>query len=174
LYLGIATFEQTFPLSAFAALSKLSVPALYRTSPSLLNPRHLQLPSGCLRVRQAVSISPRPFSEAADDSRRALHPGSRTPPSWSFSSSESEVSTEVGAGGRRYCCTCPEDRPTARMGKFGWRACAKRSEDRGSVQIVSNIFCAIQSFRASGESKELEKNFFGQAKSLQGRHECTC
>ena len=42
MYLGIATFEQTFPLSAFAALSKLSVPALYRTSPSLLNPRHLQ------------------------------------------------------------------------------------------------------------------------------------
>jgi hypothetical protein len=81
LSLGIATFEQTFPLSAFAALSKLSVPALYRTSPSLLNPRHLQLPSGCLRVRQAVSISPRPFSEAANDSRRALDPGSRTPPS---------------------------------------------------------------------------------------------
>ena len=79
------------------------------------------------------------------------------------------MSIDVGAGGRRYCCTCPEDRPTARMGKFGWRACAKRSEDRGSVQIVSNIFCSIQSCRASGESKELEKNFFGQAKSLQGR-----
>jgi hypothetical protein len=81
LSLGIATFEQTFPFSAFAALSKLSVPALYMTSPSVLNPRHLQLPSGCLRVRQAVSISPRPFSEAADDSRRGLDPGSCTPPS---------------------------------------------------------------------------------------------
>jgi hypothetical protein len=62
---------------------------------------------------------------------------------------------------------CPEDRPTARMGKFGWRAWAKRSEDRGSVQIVSNIFCAIQSCRAIGESKELEKNFSAKPRACR-------
>jgi hypothetical protein len=116
---GMATLEQTRPVSIRAAFSKPSVPALYKISPLGVKPRHLQLPSGCLRVRQAVSTSPRPFSEAEDDNRRDLDPGSRTPPSSSSSSSELEVSVEVGAGGSRYACTCPEDRPTARIGRDG-------------------------------------------------------
>ena len=136
---GMATFEQTRPVSVRAAFSKPSVPALYNISPPGLKPRHLQLPSGCLRVRQAVSTSPRPFSQAAEDNRRDFDLESCTPPS-SSSSSSSEVSLDVGAGGSRYACTCPEDRPTARTGSIGWRVWAKRSEDRGRVQIVSNIF----------------------------------
>ena len=72
LSMGMVTLEQTRPVSVRAAFSKPSVPALCSISPSGLNLRHLQLPSGCLRVRQAVSASPRPFSEAADDNRRDL------------------------------------------------------------------------------------------------------
>lgn len=54
-----------------------------------------------------------------------------------------EDSAEVSAvGGSLYVCTWPEERPTVRIGRVGWRAWAKRSEGRGRVHSVSNMLRA--------------------------------
>lgn len=59
---GIAILDKTCPVADEAAFTSPSVPAEKRKDPSGLNERHRQLPLW-RRVRQAVSIVPRPDSE---------------------------------------------------------------------------------------------------------------
>lgn len=122
---GIAILLSTTPVSLFAILTSPSVPAEYSFSPSTPNPKHRQLPL-CLLVCQTVSMCPNPF--------RAFGAAFPTfPPDCSSSSASSMV------GGRRKVWTRPDERPTETIGSVGWIACAKRSEERGRVQIVSNM-----------------------------------
>jgi hypothetical protein len=122
-------------------------------------------------VRHSVSIEPRPFSEAELERRieemmelrRALVSisftviwcvvgaegnviGGGPDPSpfgnevWECEEGSSESESEEE--GRRYVYTWPDERPTVRRGDVGCRARVNRSEGRGRVQIVSNIFCS--------------------------------
>lgn len=59
---GIAILDKTCPVADEAAFTSPSVPAEKRKDPSGLNDRPRQLPLW-RRVRQAVSIVPRPDSE---------------------------------------------------------------------------------------------------------------
>lgn len=102
-------------------------------SPSPLYPSVLQLPL-CLRVRHSVSIAPVPVDKTL------VFP----------SSSSSESFALPPRGGSRKDCTCPPERPTARMGSVGWRACAKSSEERGRVQRFSNIMGIVRAQLSRG------------------------
>lgn len=118
---GSVILAVTLPVIESATLTMPSVPAEYSDEPSRLYASVRQLPL-CRRVFQAVSMCPKPLSEA-------------NVASLSLSS--------LAPAGSLYVCTCPDARPTATIGSSGWIACANRSESSGIVHRFSNMVAVV-------------------------------